>query len=375
MAIHAADDHRSTGPVMTPIYLSSTYKWDSFEHEPEDWIYSRAGNPNRDELERTVAALEGGKHGIAFGSGMAAIAAAAEVAESGDHLLVAEDIYGGTYSLSKGFLPRHGIEISYFDSKHPETIAEKIRPNTKALVFESPTNPTLQLCDIGEIVSEAKRFGLITVFDNTFATPVLQKPLSFGVDIVCHSTTKYLGGHSDVVGGVAVMNDDSLHSLLFSANVNIGGVPGPFDAWLVARGVKSLVPRMRMHCENAGRVADFLSEHSKVSKVNYPGLPDHPGHGLAKKQMKAFGAMLSFEIAGSPHEAMTFGKRCKIFKMAASLGGIESLLAYPTKMSHYGLTEEERLNRGIPPTLLRVSIGIEDADDLIEDLDQALHSS
>jgi cystathionine beta-lyase/cystathionine gamma-synthase len=222
-------------------------------------------------------------------------------------------------------------------------------------------------------VAEAKRFGLKTVFDNTFATPILQKPLSYGVDVVCHSTTKYMGGHSDVVGGVVATNDEALHHLLFSANVTMGGVPGPFDAWLVCRGVKSLYPRMMMHCDNAFKVAEFLAGHKKVAKVNYPGLPCHPGYELAKSQMRAFGAMLSFEIAGTPHEAMTFGKKCRLFKMAASLGGIESLLAYPTKMSHYGLTEAERLARGIPPTLIRVSVGIEDPQDIIEDLDQALN--
>lgn len=372
LAIHAADKHAAKGPVMTPIYLSSTYAWESFELEPEDFVYSRAGNPNRAELETTVAALEGAEYATGFGSGMAGIAAAMELAVSGDHVLIAEGIYGGTFSLSKNFMPRHGLEVTYFDSTRPETIAEAIKPNTKLLVFESPTNPTLQITDIAAVVAEAKRFGLKTVFDNTFATPILQKPLSYGVDVVCHSTTKYMGGHSDVVGGVVATNDEALHRILFSASVNIGGVPGPFDAWLVCRGLKSLYPRMMMHCDNAAKVAEFLAGHKKVAKVNYPGLPCHPGHELAKKQMRAFGAMMSFEIAGTTQEAMTFGKKCLLFKMAGSLGGVESLLSYPTKMSHAGLSEAERLARGIPPTLVRVSVGIEDPDDLIEDLDQAL---
>jgi len=374
LAIHAADSHCSTGPVMTPIYLSSTYSWDSFESEPQDWVYSRVGNPNRGELETTVAALEGAKFATAFGSGMAAISAAMELVENGDHVLVAEDIYGGTYNLSKSFMPRHGVEVSYFDSLRAESIAESVKPNSKLLIFESPTNPTLQICDIAAVVGEAKRFGLTTVFDNTFATPALQKPLGFGVDVVCHSTTKYMGGHSDVVGGILATNDAALHELLFSASATMGGVPGPFDAWLVSRGLKTLIPRMRMHCENALKVAIFLDGHPKVAKVNFPGLPCHPGHELAKRQMNAFGAMLSFEIAGTPQEAMTFGRKCRLFKMAASLGGIESLLAYPTKMSHFGMTEEERLARGIPPTLIRVSVGLEDPDDLCEDLDQALNA-
>jgi cystathionine beta-lyase/cystathionine gamma-synthase len=374
LAIHAADCHDATGPVMKPIYLSSTYKWESFEQEPEDWVYSRVGHPNRGELEQTVAALEGAKYATGFGSGMAGISAAMEIAEAGDHVLIAEDIYGGTFNLSKSFMPRHGIEVSYFDSLLPNSVAESARPNTKLLVFESPTNPTLEVCDMAAVVAEAKKLGITTVFDNTFATPILQKPLEFGVDVVCHSTTKYMGGHSDVVGGVVATNDAAIHELLFSASATIGAVPGPFDAWLVARGLKTLYPRMMMHCDNAMQVAEFLSKHPKVAKVNYPGLPCSPGHELAKKQMKKFGAMLSFEIAGTAYEAMIFGKKCKLFKMAGSLGGVESLLSYPTKMSHIGMTEEERIARGIPPTLVRVSIGLEHPDDLCEDLDQALRS-
>jgi len=371
LAIHAHQRGARNAPVMTPIYLSSTYQWESFEEVPE-WTYSREGHPNRAELESVVAALEGGKYGVAFASGVAGIGAALELAKSGDHVLVARDIYGGTYNLAKHVLPNHGVEVGFFDSLCPNSVAEGAQPNTKLLVFETPTNPTLQICDIEGVISQAKLLGITTVFDNTFATPVLQKPLEFGADVVCHSTTKYLGGHSDVVGGVVVTSDPDIHRHLLSTATIVGGVPGPFDAWLVCRGIKSLVPRMRMHCESALQVAQFLAAHPKVKKVNHPGLPDHPGHQLAKRQMRAFGAMLSFEIDGSAHDAMTFGKKCRIFKMAASLGGVESLISYPTKMSHAGLTEKERISRGIPPTLLRVSIGLEDPADLLEDLEQAL---
>lgn len=372
LAIHAGAPEGPNSPLVAPIVTSSTYHWDSFE-DPPHYEYSRYGNPNREALERTVAALEGAKFAVAFSSGMAALTAASELVHVGDHVLVAQDIYGGTFTLGEKILPRHGVEVSSFDPTIPGAFAEAIRPSTKLAFFESPTNPTLRLVDIKAIADVAEMRCVTTVVDNTFATPLLQNPLALGIDIVVHSTTKYLGGHSDVVGGVAATNSEEIHSRMLAYAKAAGGVPSPFDCWLVSRGIKTLPARMRVVQENAARLAQFLSTHPQVHRVDYPGLETHPGHDIAKRQMKGFGGMVSFVLEDAK-AAIRCAKNFKLVSLAASLGGVETLVSYPPVLSHKMLSEEQRRARGIEPGLLRVSVGLEDSDDVIEDFDQALRT-
>ncbi|MBN8486101.1 MAG: aminotransferase class I/II-fold pyridoxal phosphate-dependent enzyme [Sphingomonadales bacterium] len=309
-------------------------------------------------------------------SARAAIVAAFSLLKQGDHLLIATDIYGGTFRVGEKILPNQGVDVSFFDASCPDSLLEAARPNTKMVIFESPTNPNLRVMDIAAIAERAKRLGLLTIFDNTFASPALQNPLALGIDIVVHSTTKYISGHSDIIGGAVVTNDDAIAYAIFEWNKAVGSVPSPFDCWLTLRGVKTLGVRMRQHCANAQKVAEFLANHPKVDHVYFPGLPTHPDHALAKKQLRGgFGGMVSFEIKGGYAEVKAFCEGTKIFILAESLGGIESLIAYPAKMSHATMTEEQRLEVGILPTSIRLSVGIEDADDLIEDLEQALEKA
>ncbi len=359
------------GAVINPIFQSATFTWRDLDTIPPH-DYTRVSNPNRSTLEEVIGSLENGKHCTLFSSGMAAIVATFSLLKSGDHLLVAGDIYGGTHRVAEQLLPRQGISCSTFDAGNPASIADAVRPNTKMLIFETPSNPNLALADISAIAAEAKKHGVLAVVDNTFASPYLQTPLAQGVDIVVHSTTKYIGGHSDVIGGVVISNDDEIANHVLEFNKTIGAVPSPFDCWLTLRGLKTLSLRMDRHCSNAQRIAEFLEGHPGVAKVYYPGLESHPDHELAKRQMKAFGGMVSFEIAGDESNAKAFAQSTKVFLLAESLGGIESLIGYPPMMSHACLTEEQRAAMGIVPTGLRLSVGIEDIDDLIEDLDQAL---
>jgi len=359
------------GSVINPIYQTSTFAWESLDKIPPI-DYTRVSNPNRNALEQVIAALEGGTHGTCFSSGMAAVTAVFSLLKAGDHLVMASDIYGGTRRLTDVVLPRNGIETTEFDSGCAESLHESVRPNSKMVIFESPTNPNLRIADIARVVAAAKQHGLITVFDNTFASPALQNPLELGVDIVVHSTTKYICGHSDVIGGATVTSKADLGEKLFEFNKMIGASPSPFDNWLTLRGVKTLAIRMRQHCENAQAVAEFLEQHPRVERVHFPGLVSHPDHEVAKKQMRGFGGMVSVEVKGGASAARKVAESTKLFLLAESLGGVESLVGYPPLMSHAGMTEEQRLEHGIPPTLLRLSIGIEDAEDLIEDLDQAL---
>jgi cystathionine beta-lyase/cystathionine gamma-synthase len=356
--------------VIPPLYQSATFAWEDLDHVP-DIDYTRCQNPNRQILEEVISSLENASHGVLFASGMAAIAAAFGKLQHGDHLLMANDIYGGTFRLSEQWLPKQGISTSYVCTQTPGAISEAVRPETKMLIYETPTNPTLRICDIEGIAREAKAHGLTVVFDNTFASPALQNPLDLGVDIVVHSTTKYISGHSDVIGGAAVTNDQALYTHLFEWNKAFGAVPSPFDCWLSLRGVKTLGCRMAAHCRNAQAVAEFLADHPKVARVHYPGLVEHPDHAAAKRQMRGFGGMVSLELK-SVEAARYVAGHTNVFLLAESLGGVESLIAYPPLMSHATMTEEQRLDRGIPPTLLRLSVGIEDEQDLIEDLDQAL---
>lgn len=359
------------GAVIPPLYQSTTFAWKDLDSMPP-FDYTRCGNPTRDVLEQVVASLENAKYCTLFSSGMAAIGATFALLKQGDHLLMANDIYGGTFRLAEQHLTRSGIETSFFDAHRPESIAEVVRPSSKMIIFETPTNPNVRVSDIRAVAAEAKKHGLIVVFDNTFASPALQNPLDLGADIVVHSTTKYIAGHSDVIGGAAIVNDDDLRLHFCEWNKAWGAVPSPFDCWLALRGVKTLAVRMQAHCRNAQAVAEFLSKHPKVAKVHYPGLPDHPDHATAKSQMTGgFGGMLAIELP-SIEITRCVAQSTKVFLLAESLGGVESLIAYPPLMSHATMTEAQRLERDIPPTMLRLSVGIEDTQDLIDDLDRAL---
>lgn len=357
--------------VIPPIVQSATFTWPSLDDVPR-FDYTRVANPNRAALEEVFAALENGRHAVAFGSGMAAVMAALSLLKAGDHLLLASDIYGGTYRVYENVLPRRGIEGSEFDASRPESLREVVRPNTRMVMFETPTNPNLRVMDIAAIAREAKALGLLTVIDNTFATPALTNPLDLGIDIVVHSTTKYLSGHSDVIGGALVTNDDEIGHWVFEHLKTEGAGPSPFDCWLTLRGVKTLSVRMERHGRNAQAVAEFLEGNPRVARVHYPGLASHPDHALAARQMRGFGGMVSFEVAGTESDARRVAERTRVFLLAESLGGVESLVGYPKLMSHGSMTEEQRLAKGIPPTMLRLSVGIEDPEDLIEDLSQAL---
>jgi cystathionine beta-lyase/cystathionine gamma-synthase len=356
--------------VIPPIFQSATFAWKDLDSIPR-FDYTRCDNPNRDALEQVIASLENGAHCVVFGSGMAAIVAAFSLLEAGDHLLMASDIYGGTFRVGQKLLPRQGISVSEFCANEPLSLRDAVQPNTKMVIFEGPTNPNLRVVDIEAIARVSQELGLISVFDNTFASPALQNPLDLGVDVVVHSTTKYISGHSDVIGGALVTSDDQIYAHVYEYSKTVGSVPSPFDCWLSLRGLKTLGARMKVHCQNAQAVAEFLEVHPQVRKVHYPGLPTHPDHRLASRQMRGFGGMLAFEVE-SETLARKVAEGCHIFLLAESLGGVESLIGYPPLMSHATMTEEERLERGIPPTLLRLSVGIEDAEDLIADLAAAL---
>lgn len=362
-------------PVIPPIYQSATFAWRDLDSMPRH-DYSRCANPGRTQLEEVIASLEGGRFCVCFASGMAAITAAFSLLQAGDHLLIASDIYGGTYRSADKLLPRQGISSSKFDAGKPETIRAVAQPNSKMVIFESPTNPNLSLADIEGVVREAKALGLITVFDNTFASPYLQNPLELGVDIVVHSTTKYISGHSDVIGGAVVTNDPLINDQIFEFGKMVGAAPSPFDCWLSLRGVKTLSLRMERHCSNAQRVAEFLEADPRIEKVYFPGLESFPQHELAKKQMpKGFGGMVAFEVKGDASNARKLVESTKVFLLAESLGGVESIVGYPPLMSHGCMTEEQRAEMGVTPTGIRLSVGIEDIDDLLEDLKQALDTA
>jgi cystathionine beta-lyase/cystathionine gamma-synthase len=370
-AIHvgqAADP--STGATIVPIFATSTYTQEGIGRH-KGFEYSRTGNPTRAALEACLASLEGAKHGLAFASGTAASAAVMNLLGAGDHVVCADDVYGGTYRLFELVLKRYGLSYSWIDMTDPTNVQKAIRPNTKMLWIETPTNPLLNLVDIAALAEIGRRHKLITVVDNTFASPYLQQPLELGADIVVHSTTKYLGGHSDVVGGAMMTNAEPHWQTVKYHQNAVGGVPGPFDCWLVLRGLKTLALRMQAHCANAMKIAQWLAEHPAVEKVIYPGLPSHRQHALAKRQMKGFGGMISFVLKGGEAAAKKVAGKTHLFALAESLGGVESLIGHPATMTHGSIPAAEREARGITGGLLRLSVGIEDADDLIADLDQA----
>ncbi len=373
-AIHAGQDaDPATGATIVPIYQTSTFTQSAVgEHKGYD--YSRTVNPTRTALQAQLAALEDAIFCSAFASGMAATAAVMNLLSAGDHVVVGEDLYGGTYRIFTKVFARYGVEFSFVDMSDLDATRAALRPNTKMLWAETPTNPLLNLVDIAALAA-LKPAGTLLTVDNTFASPYFQAPLGLGADIVVHSTTKYIGGHSDTVGGAAMTNDETVAAdLKFHQNAT-GGVPGPFDAWLAMRGAKTLAIRMREHARNAEIVANFLAARDDVERVYYPGLPSHPQHALAVRQMRGFGGMVSFAIAGDAERAFAFAKATKLFSLAESLGGVESLIGIPARMTHGSIPPEERARRGITDNLIRLSVGIEDADDLVEDVRAALDAT
>jgi cystathionine gamma-lyase len=371
-AIHAGQEpDPSTGAIMTPIFQTATYAQAGLG-ENKGFEYSRTSNPTRSVLEACMAALEDGKYGLAFASGMAAESAILSLLSAGDHIVSCDDLYGGSYRIFERVMRRYTVETSYVPAGDLDAYEKAIRPNTKMVWLETPTNPLLRLVDIRAIAEIAHRHKLLVVVDNTFASPYFQQPLKLGADIVVHSTTKYINGHSDVVGGALVLNDEEAYEAIKFYQNAAGGVPSPFDAWLILRGIKTLAVRMRQHEENARAVAGFLAEHPRVEKVYYPGLVSHPDHELAKRQMSGFGGMVSFQPKGSLVEIAQIVRRFKVFALAESLGGVESLVCHPASMTHGSIPKDIRESRGLADTLLRLSVGIEDKEDLMRDLEQAL---
>jgi cystathionine beta-lyase/cystathionine gamma-synthase len=371
--VHAGSEpDPSTGAIMTPVYLTSTYVQSAPEvHKGYD--YSRAGNPTRTALEKACAEIENGKFGLIFSSGVAATDAVIRLFKPGDEVIASNDMYGGTFRLFSKLFEKFGIKFHYVNMTDTKNIQGKINSNTKLIWVETPTNPLMNVVDIAAACSLAKQKNILVCVDNTFASPYLQNPLDLGADIVMHSSTKYLGGHSDVIQGCLVMNDEKLREDLFFIQKSSGAVPGPMDCFLVLRGIKTLHVRMQRHCENGEKIANYLSGHSKVAKVYWPGFEDHPNHAIAKKQMRGFGGMISFELKDESAETLKrVVSSTKIIALAESLGGVESLINHPATMTHASIPKEERIKNGLKDSLIRLSIGIEDADDLIEDLKQAI---
>ncbi|HKQ50298.1 MAG TPA: cystathionine gamma-synthase [Phycisphaerae bacterium] len=371
-AIHVGQEaDPTTGATIVPIYQTSTYTQEGIGQH-KGFEYSRTGNPTRAALEKCLASLEGAQYGLAFASGTAASAAIMNLLSSGDHIVCADDVYGGTYRLFELVLKRYGLTYSWVDMTRSDNVKQAMRPNTKMIWIETPTNPLLKIVDIAAVCEIGRRAGAISVVDNTFASPCLQQPLELGADIVVHSTTKYIGGHSDVVGGAVMLSDEKRYQTIKYHQNAVGGVPGAFDSWLVLRGLKTLALRMQAHCDNAAKVAQFLEGHPAVEKVVYPGLASHPQHALAGRQMSGFGGMVSFVVKGGEAAARKIAGRTHLFALAESLGGVESLIGHPATMTHASIPAAERESRGITGGLLRLSVGIEDADDLVADLEGAL---
>lgn len=371
--IHAGQHpDESTGAIMTPIFATSTYVQAS-PGAHKGYEYSRTSNPTRNALENCLAVLEKGSRGFAFASGMAAIGTLLELLQPGDHIIASHDLYGGTYRLFENVRKKTaGLQFTFVDCTEVSNIEKAIQKNTKMLWIETPSNPMLTLIDLEKTALIAKKYNLIAIADNTFATPMIQKPLDFGFDIVVHSLTKYLNGHSDMVGGAAITREKHLAEKIAYLQNAIGGILGPFDSFLALRGIKTLAVRMQRHCESAAQLAQWLSEHPKVNKVYYPGLSSHPQHALAKKQMRGFGGMISVELKTNLDETKKMLSRCTIFALAESLGGVESLIEHPAIMTHASIPAETRNKLGITDGFIRLSVGIESLDDLKADLQQAL---
>ncbi|KYH26786.1 cystathionine gamma-synthase [Halalkalicoccus paucihalophilus] len=374
-AIHAGQDpDEETGALMTPIHANSTYVQDA-PGEHRGYEYSRTGNPTRTDLEENLASLEGGEFGRAFSSGMGAINTVMNLLESGDHVVTGEDVYGGTHRIFTQVYEEYDIAFSFVDMTDLDEIEAAFREDTELLWLETPTNPLMSIVDIEGASEIADAHDVICAIDNTFATPYLQRPLDLGADVVCHSLTKYLGGHSDVVAGALVTDDADLDERLGFYQNSVGATPGPFDCFLVLRGTKTLPVRMDRHCENARTVAEWLDDHADVDQVFYPGLESHPGHEIAAEQMDDFGGMLSFELDGTLEQASTLVSETEVFTLAESLGGVESLIEQPAPMTHAAIPREERIAAGLTDGLIRVSVGIENGEDLIADLEQAIDTA
>lgn len=372
VAIHAGQHpDPTTGAIMTPVYMTSTYV-QAAPAVTKGYDYSRSHNPTRTALEQNVAAMEGGSFGLGFASGMAAIHCVIHLLQQGDHVVAGNDLYGGTYRILTTVHQKFGVASTFVDLSDLAAFERALQPNTKLVMLESPTNPLLRVYDLAAIAAICKRRGILTLADNTFASPYLQNPLALGCDLVIHSSTKYLGGHSDVVGGVLVGNDAALHKKLMHFQNSCGGTPGPMDCFLVLRGTKTLHVRMDRHCSNAMAVATWLANHPKVAKVHYPGLPSHPQHELAKRQMRQFGGMVSVELKATVEQAKVVASSFRVFSLAESLGGVESLVDHPASMTHASIPASERQKAGLSDGLIRLSVGIEDERDLIADLAQAL---
>lgn len=373
--IHAGiEPDPATGAIMTPIYQTSTYAQSS-PGVHKGYEYSRTQNPTRAVLEKNLAALENGKYGLCFGSGLAAISTLLQTLNPGDEVISTNDLYGGTYRLFTKVYEKFGIKTHFVGMSEAKNVEKYINDNTKLIWIETPTNPMLNVVDIAEVCAIAKKHGVKTCVDNTFATPFLQTPLDLGADVVMHSATKYIGGHSDVVHGALILNDDDLAESLYFIQNSVGAVPGPQDCFLLLRGIKTLHLRVERSCENASKIVDFLNGHPAVDKVYYPGLETHPDHEIAKKQMRDFGGMISFNLKEDTTEAANrILEKTHYFTLAESLGGVESLIGHPASMTHAAIPRAERLKVGLTDSLIRLSVGIEDVDDLILDLRQALEA-
>ncbi len=372
-AIHAGQEpDPSTGAIMTPIYASSTYVQAS-PGVHKGFEYSRSQNPTRFAYERCVADLEGGTQGFAFASGLAAMSTILDLLNTGDHVVAGDDLYGGTFRLFERVRKRSaGLQFTFVDMSDTDALRGALRPNTRMVWVETPSNPLLKIVDLEAVAAIARQGGALTVADNTFATPYLQRPLELGFDIVVHSATKYLNGHSDMIGGIAVVRDAELAERLKFLQNAVGAIAGPFDSFLALRGLKTLHLRMERHCQSAMRLAEWLAGHKAVERVLYPGLESDPGHALAKRQMRAFGGMISVVLKGDLEFTRGMLERCRVFALAESLGGVESLIEHPAIMTHASVPAEQRAAAGISDTLIRVSVGVEDVEDLREDLEQAL---
>lgn len=372
-AIHAGvHPDPTTGAIMTPIYQTSTYVQES-PGKHKGYEYARTQNPTRDALQANLAALENGQHGICFASGLGATDAILKLFKPGDEIIASSDLYGGTYRIMVRVFAEYGLKFTFVSLDDSAKLEAALTEKTRMVWIETPTNPLLRIVDIAAIAQITRARGVTLVVDNTFASPYLQNPLDLGADIVVHSVTKYIGGHSDTVMGAIVTNDDDTASRLKFIQNACGAVPGPQDCFLALRGIKTLHVRMERHCQNAQRVAEYLQQHPKVGKVYYPGLPDHPGHELAKRQMRGFGGMVSFELVGdSLPEAITVMESFEVFSLGESLGGVESLCTHPASMTHASIPKPEREANGLKDTLIRLSVGIEDVEDLIEDLERAI---
>jgi cystathionine beta-lyase/cystathionine gamma-synthase len=371
-AIHAGNNpDEATGAISVPIYQTSTFVQEAVGVN-KGFCYSRTDNPTRRALESNLASLENAKYGLAFASGLAAVNTVMNLLKTGGHVISANDLYGGTYRIFTKLFVNYGLTFDFVDTTNLDNITNALRVNTKVLWLESPSNPLLKITDLKGAIAIAKKHKIITVVDNTFATPYLQQPLALGADIVLHSTTKYLGGHSDILGGALITNNADLYERLKFFQNAVGAVPGPLDCFLILRGTKTLELRMKKHCANAMAVAKFLAKHPKVNKVYYPGLPSHPGHNIAKRQMTGFGGMVSFEVKGDAKKTKNIAASTKLFALAESLGCVRSLINHPPSMTHASVPPDVRKRVGINDNLIRLSIGIEDSLDLIDDLKQAL---